>query len=192
MKKLLLTLKFSLIFLLFIAIEGLVAFFLRAIGFDTTYSDFFYTLFQGNFSNLVESEYINFALILIIINLVFAYFFNKFLKQDRTEWKQLVSKRLKKAQRLYASNDIDKVKQSIIEADKILDYATQKAGINGKTYYQRIGNLESMLTKSEFIAIKAARKTRNQLVHEMDYHISMKKIKKHFWQFRKVILKLVK
>jgi uncharacterized protein YutE (UPF0331/DUF86 family) len=61
----------------------------------------------------------------------------------------------------------------------------------GNTDYDRIKMLDKVLDTEDFKNLKKARYIRNKIVHEVGFEVEPKEIQNHFWNIRKVILKLL-
>ncbi|HEX9805044.1 MAG TPA: hypothetical protein VGA67_05155 [Candidatus Dojkabacteria bacterium] len=186
--------RIPILFLLFTGIEFLILFFLSLFNSESLIIEFSLCVTREVLGGTCStaSNYLYLAIIIAVNIFLSLYFSNNNIFEEKYDWKKTAKDRLGQIQKNYSSDDIIKVKHSLIEVDKILDFVTQKKGIKGKDYYARIGNLDSFLTRDEIIRIKSARKLRNKIVHEIGFEPEMKSLKESFWNIRNGIIKLIK
>lgn len=81
-------------------------------------------------------------------------------------------------------------KYSIIEADKIVDTVLRRAGLQGNSMADRLRRTEKMVIRRVYQEMWEAHKLRNQLVHEVDYHVSADAAKNAVWQMKRFLITL--
>lgn len=74
---------------------------------------------------------------------------------------------------------------SIIEADKLLDYALKESGYRGQTMSERMKNANSIF--SDRNAVWRAHKLRNQIVHEPDIKATFEETRNAINGFKKAL-----
>ena len=79
-------------------------------------------------------------------------------------------------------------KEAILEADKTFDFVLKRMNLKGKTMGERLKSSKSFMPNYQDIWY--AHKIRNQLVHEVNYHIDSASAGKVIGIFKKTIRKL--
>lgn len=82
----------------------------------------------------------------------------------------------------------ERFKEAILEADKTFDFVLKRMNLKGSTMSERLKNAKSFMPNYQDIWY--AHKVRNQLVHEVNYHIDSASTSKVLGIFRKTIKKL--
>lgn len=83
---------------------------------------------------------------------------------------------LKILQRLETGKEAES-KLAVIEADSLLNEILEKTGYSGETIGERLKHLDSV-TLPNIEEVWQAHKTRNNVVHDPDYHLTLEQAKK--------------
>ncbi len=111
-----------------------------------------------------------------IIKLPFIGFKIKKGKRISVQERNYITKRrLEIESRLRSDNDSE-LKQLVIEADKLIDYALQASGYTGLTFADRLRSAESSIPNGIYNEIWQGHKVRNQIAHEHDLVISKQEL----------------
>lgn len=89
---------------------------------------------------------------------------------------ELLSKRLELEGNL-VSNDLFVLKQTLMDADKLVDYALKQAGYAGETFADRLRNAQKNIEPRLYDSIWRGHKVRNQLAHEHNVQVSPNELK---------------
>jgi len=104
----------------------------------------------------------------------------KFSLEDR---KFLISKK-REIEELLASRDHLRLRQAVLESDKLVDWVLKKDNYRGETFADRLRSAEKNIPPEVYNSIWQAHKIRNQLVHETKAEISKETlhqaVKKYF------------
>ncbi|MBU1083291.1 hypothetical protein KKE14_02535 [Patescibacteria group bacterium] len=65
-----------------------------------------------------------------------------------------------------------RMKEALMEADKLVDFVLKRLNLRGKTFAERLKLAKPLLTASNYQALWEAHKLRNKLVHEIDFHLA--------------------
>lgn len=133
-------------------------------------------------------------------------------KQVDNSWKKTIKTNLDKLDELSKSKDINTLKSLLIEADKLLGYALEKAGVEGNGVGDRLKNAKEKIggkdlkkgervSQTEWKRIKKkkelytdiwdAHKLRNKLAHEIDANPTSKELKTSYLNLKKGIKTLL-
>ena len=88
-----------------------------------------------------------------------------------------IEKEIKKIDRRAKVDNIDLLKNVLIDADKVLDHTLQAKGIKGNSLADRLRNAKHLFRDADYQYIWTAHTNRNKLVHEIGYIISTRKLK---------------
>lgn len=64
-------------------------------------------------------------------------------------------------------------KEAIMEADKLVDFVFRRLNIRGNSFGERLKSAKTMLDYKKYDGLWQAHKLRNQLVHEIDFRLSI-------------------
>lgn len=109
----------------------------------------------------------------------------------KQEWKTKVKSKLVELDNEIQSNDLLRMKTALIDADKLLDHTLKNLGYKGETLGERLKNSKPAFKYQDYDNIWKAHKTRNQLVHEIDFTMSQNDLKTHYQSLRKGISVLI-
>jgi hypothetical protein len=100
--------------------------------------------------------------------------------KDNGEWKSEVRNQLAKLSANVDSKDKLVLYHSLVEVDKLLDHTLKQLQVPGRTMGERLKNGKHKFDPRSYNDIWEAHKIRNNLVHEVNYHITNKELKAHF------------
>jgi hypothetical protein len=63
------------------------------------------------------------------------------------------------------------LKNSVTEADKLLDYVMKQSGFGGETFADRLRSAESRFSRTDYNAVWSAHKLRNSLAHDVSFDL---------------------
>ena len=82
-------------------------------------------------------------------------------------------------------------KASIMEADKLVDYALKGKGIKGNTFGERLKNAKSQFSSySDYDNLWFAHKVRNNIAHESTHDLNSAEAKKAIEYYKKALLEM--
>lgn len=97
--------------------------------------------------------------------------------KSEPEWKKVLKANIYSAENKSNSSNYYEVKDSLVELDKLLDFALKNKRVKGETLGERLKNAKSMFNKSDYNALWEAHKLRNQLVHEVGQGVNVNTIR---------------
>ncbi len=115
---------------------------------------------------IINQQLITIIFISIIITIIVIVIL--FSRKDPS-WKKEVHTRLNYLQKHSKSNQTIILKSTLIDADKLLDYALKTRGIKGDTMGHRLKNAKHLFDANTYNHAWESHKTRNRLVHEIDF-----------------------
>jgi len=65
-----------------------------------------------------------------------------------------------------------RLKEALMEADKLVDFVLRRLNVRGKTFAERLKLAKSLFSDSNYQALWEAHKLRNKLMHEVNFHLS--------------------
>lgn len=65
-----------------------------------------------------------------------------------------------------------RLKEAIMEADKLVDFVLKRLNIRGKTFAERLKKAKPLFNQNTYQALWESHKLRNKLVHEVDFNFS--------------------
>jgi len=96
---------------------------------------------------------------------------------------------LRKWKEVEALMEEKKYKEAVLEADKALDFAMRKMHLAGEAFAQRFRKAEKLIGSRQG-GVWAAHKMRNQLVHDIDFNITVGKADGAVAAFHRALKKL--
>jgi len=81
-------------------------------------------------------------------------------------------------------------KLAVIEADKLVDSAMKRAGIQGDSMADRLRRCEKLVDRFIYQEMWDAHKLRNHLVHEVDHHTTHDEAMQAIWKMKKFLVTL--
>lgn len=76
-----------------------------------------------------------------------------------------------------ASNDLFVLKQTVMDADKLVDYTLKLYGFMGETFADRLRNAEKIIDPYVYDLIWKGHKVRNKIAHEHNLNLSPDELK---------------
>lgn len=137
-----------------------------------------------------------FALVLaaIMLLLVFGGFGKKAGAKDRkygsgvTLDKKFVQNKWNKIEQMFSLGGASQLKNAVMEADKLVDYALKCRGIAGETMGERMKNAKSKFPKySDYDSLWFAHKVRNNIAHETTHELGVAEAKRSLGYFKKAL-----
>lgn len=93
-------------------------------------------------------------------------------------------KRWLEIEKMLESGDEIHAKHAIVEADKFFDDIMKQVGGCGENFADRLRSLEERFSQVVYQKVWDAHKVRNQISHEMGYHLSTTEAKRTLDNFR--------
>lgn len=81
-------------------------------------------------------------------------------------------------------------KLAVLEADKLVDVVLKKGGVRGESIGERLRKIESLVNRSIYNDMWEAHKVRNQLAHEVGYHVEPQKARDAIWKMKRFLVAL--
>lgn len=81
-------------------------------------------------------------------------------------------------------------KLAVIEADKLVDSAMKRAGVQGNSMADRLRRCEKLVDHFVYQEMWDAHKLRNHLVHEVDHHATHDESMQAIWKMKKFLVSL--
>jgi hypothetical protein len=129
--------------------------------------------------------------ILLIAIFIIALITSSAGSKSTPEWKKKVQNQIYNIEKALQLNNYLSLKNSLIEADKLLDFVLKQKKVNGETLGERLKNSQNLYSRDDYNNIWTAHKLRNELVHEIDSKISDNHIKNQTNNLLKSIKKLI-
>lgn len=129
--------------------------------------------------------------ILLIAIFIIALIASSAGSKSTPEWKKKVQNQIYNIEKGLQLNNHLSLKNSLIEADKLLDFTLKQKKVKGETLGERLKSAKSLFSKDDYNNIWTAHKLRNELVHEIDSKISDNHIKNQTYNLLKSIKKLI-
>ncbi len=114
--------------------------------------------------------------ILIIILIVVAILGGVFIymlfatEHEDAGWKIQAKTNLNKIRGLTTSSDELKLKNAVIEADKLLDFVLKSKKIKGETLGDRLKHSKNLFSTSSYNKVWEVHKLRNRIAHELNFN----------------------
>lgn len=130
-------------------------------------------------------------LVAVITITALIYFKLNLKKSTKSLWKNEVRQKLTEIENRKDNSNIESLKSTIIELDKLLDHSFKKKGLRGETMADRLKNAKSLYDYNLYNNIWNAHKTRNQIAHEISLNLSINQANQSISTLKSAISKLV-
>lgn len=127
-----------------------------------------------------------------IVVIVLVYLVVKLDKSTKNDWKKIVKDKLASIDRRVDHANADGLKSLLVEIDSVVDYCLKQKGRHGSTMGERLKDARMLFDREEYNRLWEAHKTRNRLVHEVDFHMHTNEMRKEIGVLRNAVMKLVR
>lgn len=128
--------------------------------------------------------------LLIAVGLIALYFLLS-KPTGGAEWKIKATENLKHLKNEAVTNDPMRLKNALVDADKLLDFVLKNKKIKGETLGERLKNAEMYFSKENYNKIWRAHKARNSAVHEINYSAKNEVLKEDVRVLTSAVEKLI-